>query len=276
MRSLCHRQKAVLKGAGGGVPHAEIGVEYSEGKNDVSFSPDQALGVLHYIVHTKDAASFDLWTSWIASNRRQITAKQVETVDVALKKSGTPDFIIGAANALLQGLPPHPTYCTDDYDLRCALRPADCALINEVGASLDRKINICSGAIFFDQIAAAVKSIGIPLPELLSLGGSYWNDPGFPQHLASVQNFLLKRLGHATGAFVQIGSDELAKKSPLNPFFKYMANKLPEARQLLTQCPTLGHPSEGEPQQWSWERADVAQAAHSSMYWDCIFMADLL
>jgi hypothetical protein len=121
-----------------------------------------------------------------------------------------------------------------------------------------------------------VANLGIPLPQLLTLGGSYWNDPGFPEHLASVQNFLLRKLGQSDGV-LGIASDELQRKRPLNPFFNYMASKMAEARSLTaTECPKQGQPSVGEPQEWSWECADVPKAARSSMYWDCIFMDDRL
>src|SRR5580704_13417762 len=36
---------------------------------DVSFSPDQALGVMLYTAKSRDVAAFDRWVQWIADNR---------------------------------------------------------------------------------------------------------------------------------------------------------------------------------------------------------------
>ena len=39
--------------------------------DDVSFSPDQALGVLAYVVRTQDTALYDRWLDWIATQTVQ-------------------------------------------------------------------------------------------------------------------------------------------------------------------------------------------------------------
>lgn len=250
-----------------------VGWEYSNGQHDVSFSPDQALGVLHYIVRTGNVSAFDEWTSWIQSHRQSVTPKQVETL---FAKANLPPLVMGLVTAVIVSLPPHPTYCTDDYDLRCALRPGDCELINKVGASFDRKPNICSGYAFFDAVAAIVKSAGLSLPDLLSAGGSHFNDADYPLHLASVQIFLLKRLGDKS-IILNEASNNLAEREKVNPFFNYLADRLPHAQEsTLTECPTKENPSKGEPQEWAWERPDSSKKWLSSMYWDCIFMANLL
>jgi hypothetical protein len=89
--------------------------------HDVSFSPDQALGVLHYVMQDHDKASFDRWYSWIDSHR--------------------PCLAEAFGRCVLKGWP---RFCTDDQqDKRCTFRPGDCALIAFVGEQLGRSSSIC-------------------------------------------------------------------------------------------------------------------------------------
>jgi len=66
-----------------------------------SFSRDQALGVLAYLVATKDQAAANSWYEWISKNRPCLT------------KIGN--------RCVVRGL--H-RYCTDDQDGRCTITPA--------------------------------------------------------------------------------------------------------------------------------------------------------
>jgi hypothetical protein len=249
-----------------------IGWDSTNG-HDVSFSPDQALGVLHYIVATKDVAAFDQWIDWINNHRQPVTREQVKEL---FASANAPPLLLELAAALIAALPPHPTYCTDDHDLRCALRPGDCELINSVGKALGRSPDVCRGYLFFDTVSAIVSQTGLKLPNLLSAGASRFNEPDYPLHLAAVQVFLLT-IVEKPDPLLTSAARTLADRDKLNPFFAYLAGDLDKARSLtLSECPTAAAPSMGEPQEWAWERASSEKRWLRSMYWDCIFMANLL
>ena len=78
---------------------------------DVSFSPDQALGVMLYAVTTHDTERFMKWLRWINDYRPCITRI--------------------AHTCLIKGWP---RYCTDDGDKRCTFR-SQTAKISEGWAS---------------------------------------------------------------------------------------------------------------------------------------------
>jgi hypothetical protein len=161
-------------------------------------------------------------------------------------------------------------------------------LLKGVGASLGRNTNVCHGYLFLDEISGFVKGLGLPLPQLLGAGGSYFNDADYPLHLAAVQVFLLKELGDV-GGIIDDSAENFVKREPLNPFFSYLAGYKSgrddmaliaqyrsSARKLtLEECPT-SRPSQGEPQEWAWERQGIDKRWLRSIYWDCIFMANLL
>lgn len=249
-----------------------IGWDSTNG-HDVSFSPDQALGVLHYIVATKDVAAFDQWVAWINSHRQPVTHQQVKEL---FASANAPPLLVELTASLIAALPPHPTYCTDDHDLRCALRPGDCESINSVGKAFGRSADVCSGYLFFDSVSAIVSQTGLKLPNILSAGASRFNEPDYPLHLAAAQLFLLTKI-EKPDPLLTIAAQTLADRDKLNPFFAYLAGDLDKARSLtLSECPTAAVPSTGEPQEWAWERDSNDKRWLRSMYWDCIFMANLL
>jgi hypothetical protein len=260
-----------------------IGWEYSNGQHDVSFSPDQALGVLHYVVHTRDTQSFDAWVNWINTHRQPINRDQLKNFLDKAKISINP-FLLGGLVGIVGELPPHPTYCTDDIDLRCAFRLGDCMLINKIGASLGRDVDVCRGYFVVDAIVNAAKAIGVSLPpQSLALASSYFNDSDYPLHLAGVQIFLLQRSGGETDGLLNAAAARLVSREGDNPFFNYLAARKLRALDLTVnkmKCPTQANPSQppttSQPQEWSWERPDADQKWRFSMYWDCIFMANLL
>src|SRR5215467_8267273 len=44
----------------------------------VSFSPDQALGVLSYVLAKHDTAAFDSWLGWITAHRQRLSSGQIK------------------------------------------------------------------------------------------------------------------------------------------------------------------------------------------------------
>lgn len=218
--------------------------------HDVSFSPDQSLGVQLYLVHKHQKTSFDKWISWVDANR--------------------PCTIEFAGNCLLRGWP---RFCRDDtVDKRCTFRPGNCQMIERTGTILGGDGQICKHVMNQFTISPDL----FPPLDALIVGSAVVNDTGYPMHLAATEIFLMRAGGHDSDA-LQIASSVLATREPENPFFAYLAQgrtqKIKE--MLIEKCPTPEKPSRAR-HQWSWERAAADRAWEESMYWDCIFMARLL
>jgi|SRR5579859_664246 len=207
--------------------------------HDVSFSPDQALGVFAYLIKTRDASALDKWAAWIMDRR---------------------PCVVGGGSNCIRGWP---RYCTDDQtDKRCTFRPADCAWFAAVAKYLDRSASVCPGVLSVETFVA---------------GSVTLNGPGFPLHLAAVQLYLIKSLGIHNDN-VRLAEETFKMRGePKNAFFAYLreGNTDRVANLTLDVCPSSERPSRRR-FQWAWERTDREQAWLDSMYWDCIFMASLL
>jgi hypothetical protein len=225
---------------------------------DVSFSPDQALGVMLYTGFTKDLAAYDRWVQWIDDNR--------------------PCLIKIGSNCLQKGWL---RYCTDDsVDKRCTFRPADCTFLTATGQHLgSAKAGLCA------KVFAELPTNVIPFPQSLILSvpaqvlaSATANQSGFPLHLAAVELLLARTLKtQDPNNDVDKAGTILVTKQDQNPFFQYLANQpFPQVTaQLLKLCPDPTRPSNGR-NQWSWERDQKDKAWLESMYWDCIFLGELL
>lgn len=211
--------------------------------HDVSFSPDQALGVMLYLVTSHDAASAKKWIKWLNDNRPVLS----NLFGVEVKG--------------------WPRYCRDDSkDKRCTFRPNDCVMLQKVMEAVGTDGALCP------QIVGDV----FPAVELSVLGSATINSLGYPLHLAAVQILLLQKLGIKSDA-ATAAARMVASRQPNNPFFRYLADGPTSAvvELVLSQCPNRNAPS-GIRLQWSWEREESEQAWLNSMYWDCLFMANLL
>jgi hypothetical protein len=216
--------------------------------HDVSFSPDQALGVLLYVVSTGDAASFSKWLSWIENNRACLIAVGGRCVQ----------------NGWLR-------FCRDDRDKRCALRPADCVRIEALAGRLGVDGGLCR---------RVMKELGLPEEVLLPvedflLGAAAANERGYPLHLAAVGVFLAQRAGLDTPK-LRHAAATIATREPENPFFQFLSEGKTDAvrSKLLATCPAPERPS-GFRFQWTWEREPNIESWKESMYWECIFLAAL-
>ena len=255
-----------------------VGWEYP--KYDVSFSPDQALGVLSYVLSSGNGAAFDNWLNWITAHRGKLTSAQIKEVakDVIAKLNWSDAQIDAAVAILANALPPRLSYCSDDYDARCTLRPGDCAIIKSVATALGRTTDICGHYLLFDQIQILFNLVGISVPSALSVASSFFNDENYPLHLAAVQVFLLQKMGEGDDPLVLTSAHKVANREPKNAFFAFLATgtKTSDARDLLlSACPSPNAPSSARIQ-WAWERPDSEKAWLQSMYWDCIFVGKLI
>lgn len=107
-----------------------------------------------------------------------------------------------------------------------------------------------------------------------------YNDNG--EHIVAVELFLLRLLGYSGRQLAQ-ASNFAYQRDGYNPFFDYLANDRPRMLQMLVgpsgKCPTFDKPSTKR-YQWFPERGEGPQphggpAWVESMYWDCIFLANL-
>jgi hypothetical protein len=247
-------------------------------KCDVSFSPDQALGVLSYSLASRDASRFSSWLKWITDHRGKLTATQIkEVAKDEIAKLNWPQWQVDAAAALIANLlPARLTYCTDDFDARCTLRPGDCAIIKQMGGALGNEKDICGDYLLFDQIEGIFKSAGISMPNALAAAGSYFNDENYPLHLAAVQVFIRQRMGQGNDPLILAARSKLASREPLNPFYAYLnSNGSGALALLLNECPAPNSAPTTRTE-WAWERPDAQKAWLHSMYWDCIFVRNLL
>lgn len=232
-----------------------IGREASNQNDQVSFSPDQALGVLLYLTKTRSVDAFNGWTSWLYAHRPCL-------VDLG----GTCVFAGWVR------------YCPDDvYSKGCTFRLIDCANLAVSGKYLgSSSADLCRRVLIsFNIDVDKIRDFIYPT-ELLATGAAAVNETDYPLHLAAVELFLLKRLGD-TSPYVQAGGLILAQRDSGNPFFLYLAGEDTEKIRtlLLSECPSPNSPSASR-QQWSWERLSTDMPWKDSMYWDCIFMGRLL
>ena len=79
----------------------------TRGENKTSFSRDMAMGVMLYLVETRDREAARRWLNWINENRPVVTTIPVE--------------ILG----------PH-RYCRDEINQSCTLLPASWAILDRV------------------------------------------------------------------------------------------------------------------------------------------------
>jgi hypothetical protein len=223
---------------------------------DVSFSPDQALGVMLYTAKTKKVAAFDHWVQWMADNR--------------------PCLIQIGGKCVQKGWL---RYCTDDIpDKRCTLRPDDCTYLWATGIYLgSSNADLCDKVL--DELPSGVapfpKSAILSVPQQVYASVSV-NQVGFPLHLAAVGLLLARTLG-IKDPLLDMAGQTLATRQNQNPFFQYLATGATPGTitALLKLCPNPDRPSNGR-NQWSWERDQTSSAWLDSMYWDCIFLGNLL
>ncbi|MER9632581.1 hypothetical protein [Mesorhizobium sp. M0296] len=216
--------------------------------NDVSFSPDQSLGVLLYVLQVGDKARFSSWLSWIEGNRPCLT------------KLGGKCFQYGWLR-----------FCTDDFDKRCTLRPGDCVRLEEVARRLGVDSSLCRRIL---RELGLPTDVMRPLGDFL-LGAAAANDPGYPQHLVGVDILIARMLG-VDATKVNQAAAILAARTADNPFFQYLSGGAADdvRAKLLLTCPSPQRLS-GNRFQWTWERVAKPNAWQESMYWDCIFLGDL-
>lgn len=212
-------------------------------QHDVSFSPDQSMGALLYILQRRDADRFSAWLAWIESNRACL-------------------FEIGGHCVQRSW----PRFCRDDDDKRCTLRPADCLRLELVGRIVGRDGQVCRRVMAEFGLP---DTLIMPLDKWI-LGSAIVNEPGYPMHLAAV-NILLARKAGLNTPKISLAAETLALRAPDNPFFAFLASGKsdPVVSAVRASCPAPDRASTHR-FQWTWERVAKPDAWLESMYWECI------
>jgi hypothetical protein len=95
------------------------------------------------------------------------------------------------------------------------------------------------------------------------------------RHLAATAIFLLKKF-QVPDAGLNLAAAKLWSQEPDNAFFAFLAAGRSQKVDDLIRAACPYDPQSTEPRfQWVWERSVSVDAGQQSMYWDCIFMADL-
>jgi len=272
----------------------------AETKIQRTFGADQALGVWAYLAEKKNGERFRRWIAWMDRNPRcidclptRITPRYCEDDNC---KFGFIDCPL--VNRLAEVLNERISLCSSVIPPAIPLPKGLMKRFNDVydkAEDLSRRLHLPSPTDFlkiFSQLLAAYETAMRDfMKEVDKLGGSAllpprlediiasinarFNKDGFSRHLAAVELFILKKYGFDNGTLNETAK-KLAAKESKNPFFYFVAygNKPPMLDLILGECPSEKHPSKKR-FQWSWERDDKEKAWIESMYWDCIFVANL-
>lgn len=217
-----------------------------------NFSPDMALGVQLYLIKTGDVARAHKWLLWIHSH----VACSIDLFGKCV-------------------LYAFPRFCTDDAEEKgCTMRPGDAAqlsaTVNYMQANLgmpdlpDGRLRGYLGT--FSGYGPAISEIDAMV-----------NRPGYSQHLVAVSVHLMRSMGQNDTSIAK-AARTIAEKEPRNAYFRYLdGGPTPAVQSLvLEKCPAPDRLPVPPLHQWQWEREETDKAWEHSIYWDCIFMADLI
>lgn len=255
-----------------------------------SFSPDMSIGVMLALAHmwahreadpAGGAAALVAAQSWW-TYLAEFEPNQCQRVPIDLGPLGRQVACIVPPSG--GGLK---YFCNH---MGCVIRPGDYALLGE----FERFLNLeAPEGPFRGGIGTFLNDASAMI-----LSSAHQNDDGFPEHLTASSILLVRMMGrdddHIERAAKLLSCDKTGlslverssldpgtckKEVPANPFFAYLVNgpsdQLVDA--VIAACPAPDRkPDAGASVDWMWEKAASDRTWHRSMYWDCIFMANLL
>lgn len=210
--------------------------------DDRSFSRDMSLGVMLYLVETRDTNAAENWVDWIEDHRPCLQ-----------KKPFSNDCLIRGAHR----------FCTDEVKQSCTVSPANWGNLGRVfqylGLSRNsemRKYESADGDALWQKAEQA--------------------DVGYELHLAGVE-VLLKEKMAASRAPRERAVNALVSRQRDNPFYLFLRDGPSPAvhEKLFSYCPSSAAPNSGSRRQWSWERDTAERAWTNTSGWDCLFLANL-
>lgn len=213
-----------------------------------SFSRDQSLGVLAYLVATKDQEAANYWYRWISKNRP------------CLVKIGNHCSVKGLHR-----------FCRDDDDKRCTITPAIWKLMGKVWEHIGlipsatmKQYRTMPDLPVTDEKGYVLHLEAVKEYIRQKMAPPIVEDKAWYENLCFMQN------DPEVSSVVQ----SLLNKEPENPFFMYLAEGKTGAvtDRYEELCPI---DYDLPKTQWAWERRSGKAAWEKSMLWDCIFMKSL-
>jgi hypothetical protein len=114
------------------------------------------------------------------------------------------------------------------------------------------------------------------LNRLYLLIAAFTTPTGYQLHLTGVSLFIQKKLGQ-WGWLEKKAAARLANRQPSNPFFAWLAGRLPQSSYLLEEAKfIINQEGQGAMHQWAWERDDKEEAFRDSCGHDIMFIEMLL
>ena len=272
-------------------------------EGQTSFSGDHATGLMVYFGHTQDSEAFRKWIAWINSNERCAsfcgsmplgTPRYCKNDRCALRIGDCQTLLLLGARMKV-GVPfcspdpfnTVPTFASaahalkkayDDTFKKLPAQPPELkALRDNFNGALEAhekavapiealRTRIEAAAVQALSLAQIEKAISAPV-----------NSRGYSRHNAMVMIMALQEWGVGSAGMsseaVRIAADE-----PQNPFFQYVAHRRQSKASMLplvlAECPSRKDPMNHR-FQWAWERDTAEQAWLKTMYWDCLFAANL-
>jgi hypothetical protein len=202
----------------------------------------------------------------------ELLKQALNSIDNELQKCATRrQDLIDAAKRVLIVLPPLP--------------PCPPSTIIQLHKELDSKVIQIAKEIQDFALSLATKDVGAAIAynnalSLLKVNalGAVAADDDQGRHLAAAGALILYTL-HRDPQLNSIGATLLVKGLE-NSLFQFLAGppKSPiMLQEIINKCPNtnfdLANSSPHE--QWIWERGDLNSAKEQTMYWDCIFVANL-
>ena len=219
------------------------------------FSPDMALGVELYLVHSLDGAAAWSWLRWLDSIspcHNRILARCLDLIP--------------------------PRFCRDD---RCLMRPGDtvtlAAVVNYVQAKakVPNLRQLPNGVL--EGYLGTWGGKGGQLIE--SLGGAHAGC-GYPQHLQAAATLLMRAMNrHDLDANAKAIAETACNRGNGfgNAFYDFVAYGATDQvlTDILASCPAAPVNSPALPNTWHWETTVADPTWRTPDWWDCIFAARL-
>ena len=272
--------------------------------HESQFSKDHSLGVWAYIAQKKDVLAFRRWTDWMSKHKKfGIWPRYCldATCDFFFSDCPMLDrlaILLDEPNSLC-----NPSPISSDNILAALQASFDNAL-GDFGSIPGAGVLEPAQQYFrsvFDTAMKPLRELNYKVEELnekvetlarvtsnasgiITMLNAEANNPGFARHDVGYSAFLLQKYGAFNPNEVSQAAKIIAADEPENAFFEYVSNGGPTPRMLdliLAKCPAKKTDKRGFKFQWIWEREDrepdphKPQAWQETMYWDCLFVANL-
>jgi hypothetical protein len=271
-----------------------------------TFSDDHALGTMMFLGLTHDKAAFDAWMAFIDHNGRcstfcgavpvgsprfceedrctfrlidcpafQLLADHLGTIvpfcSLTLLPVPTVTFVVDTVQKQYDEtfgripdelLPPGAKH--GDFSAALSRVAAALKTVEDLRAKADQAINRrLHLANIIEELSGAVAG-----------GGEEYSI-----HNVIVLIWMIEQWGYGSSQLSDLAMN-ISNSRPENPFYHFIGHKGEDRddtlAKTLVQCPSEDRDTQHRRWQWSWERRFDSGDYKNTMYWDCIFIAELL